>query len=238
MFLPTSGLADKEAADDATDVVLALVDQVMRPGRRIAGSVNFIAHPWPAYLGVREELARCFGALGIRLNSVLAGSPSLAEIARAPRAALDVVVSEEPARRVGLRMREKFGIPFVLVPRPLGLTDTTRMFQLAAEACGKGARGAAQVELWRRGELRRLAEEHPGLRGRAVALDRRPDPDLAALLAELGVRAAAAGRARGPRLQVRPPSALLMYSGMRALAAELDAELGSRFFETYGAYCR
>ena len=239
VFLPTSGMAEKGSGEPAADAVLALVEQVMRPGRRIAGSVNFIAHPWPGYLGIREELARRLRGLGIRLNAMLAGAPSLEEVVRAPRAALNLVVSDEPARRAALLMKERFGTPFLLVPRPLGVGAASRLLALAAEAFGGGRRRAALVEAWRRYELRRLEREHPGLRGRTLRLDGRgPDPAAVQAFAELGIRLARSGARRGPALQVRPPEAFLMYPGMHALAAELEAELGSGFFDKYGRYCR
>ncbi|MCX5796982.1 MAG: nitrogenase component 1 [Elusimicrobia bacterium] len=216
IFLPTSGLVDRGAGDPAVDVFKALVEGFMKPGRRGAGSVNFLAFPWADYRGVRDELARCLSALDIRLNAILTGTPSLAELARAPRAALNVIVDDDPGRRAGLWMKERFGTPYILVPRPSGLAATSRMFRLMVEACGGGTRRAALVEVWRRRELRRLAEEHPGLRGRSLAW---------------------AGP-RPPMLDVRPPGSFLMYSGMRELAGELEAELGSRFFARYGPYCR
>lgn len=264
LYLPTSGLADPSAPEARSLVMDALIGKIMKPGRRVARSVNFLSRDWPNYTQVRKELARHLSALGLRLNALLTGDPVLEEIAAAPRAALNVIVSDPAAEAIGARMREKFGTPFLVVPRPTGIAATSRMYELVAEASGGGAGPAARVRGWRRRETERLPRAHPGLNGRRVAvLMQRPDPYVAGVFSELGLRATLRAGASGPPAaswdgfdlvycdvpgtpapgshlplrHMRPLSSFLLYSGMRELARELDAELGSRFFPTFGRYC-
>lgn len=187
IFLPTSGLVEMDGGDIKSIVIDALIDKVMKPGRRVGRSVNFISLDWPNYTHVKEELASALTSLNIKLHALLAGNPTLTEIRMAPRAALNVII-DDSARDIGMKMQDKFGTPFLAVPRPMGIAGTTRMFELVAEAFGCKKNEAALVEGWRRRELKRLAKEHPDLKGKSAAvLVRRPYPYLIGAFSELGL---------------------------------------------------
>lgn len=281
--LPTSGLAGMEARDPRALGLTALAERVMKPGRRCGRTVNFIGQSWPSDARLEAELGRRLAALDVRLQSVLTGSPTLAQLRKAPAAALNVVALSEHSRGFGELLEARFGQPYILVPSDPGIGSTSRFFRAILERLGAGRSRLAVVEGWDRKESAKLRAEHPGLAGRTVGLVwRRPNWDRVAPFAELGLDvtvltaeapspqdeaerrrlgvrlerrdpAASEGWSRfellyaeepawpgpashRPNRHMRPLSCFPLYEGMRALALELETELGSGFFRSYGSY--
>jgi nitrogenase molybdenum-iron protein alpha/beta subunit len=98
------------------------------PTETIPYSVNLVgARVGPSYTEVREdiqELQDTLAQFGAKLHSVIAGGCTLAEIKRAPCAAVNTSWCFDWGRRIGLLMRERFGVPFCESGLPYGLGAT------------------------------------------------------------------------------------------------------------------
>ena len=145
------------------EVMEALVDQVMEAQTIVPGTVNIEAFSW-GYDGARamQSVVDMLRAMGIETNTLLP-SASCAQIAAAPRAALNIARRMRWARR----MEEKFGTPYLHFSNLYewyGVQGIRDFYLTIAEALGRKA--AAE---------RVLAEE-----------ERRAAPDLKESRAYLG----------------------------------------------------
>lgn len=135
------------------DAFRMIVDLMEPPRETMPGSVNIIgARGGPPYTEVREdigELQDILSQFGAKLHGVIAGGCTLEQIRRAPCAAVNTSWCFDWGRRIGLLMKERFGVPFcesglpygfgatadwvLKVAEPLGLADEARQF-IAREA--------------------------------------------------------------------------------------------------------
>jgi len=122
------------------DAFRVIVDLMEPPTETIAGSVNIVgARGGPPYTEVREdieELQIMLSQFGAKLHSVVAGGCTLTEIKRAPCAALNVSWCFDWGRRIGLLMKERFGIPFCESGLPYGVGASAEWVLKVAEPLG------------------------------------------------------------------------------------------------------
>lgn len=118
-----------------------LVREVMQPPERtIPGSVNLLGFMAGSYNWMNDlrEARAMLSRLGIRVNAVITAGSSLREIARAPQAALNVVLYDEFGTYVAQKMEESFGTPYVGqdLYAPVGLESTGEWLHHLAQRLG------------------------------------------------------------------------------------------------------
>jgi nitrogenase molybdenum-cofactor synthesis protein NifE len=113
----------------------ALIDEVMKePEDKNPNSVNILGQwrrqrfPGRGPVG----LVKLLSSLGIKVNCVLTGGATVAEIERAPMAELNLLRCETTSIGAARLMERKFGIPFIDRP-PIGIEGTKRWAEKALE---------------------------------------------------------------------------------------------------------
>lgn len=110
----------------------ALVKELMHKAeRKEPKSVNLIGL-YPGDLNWRgdvKELKRILEGIGVKVQTALTAGSKVEELAKAPKAELNVVVSSEYGLRVAKDMEELFGIPFLDFPPPYGINGTRRWLE-------------------------------------------------------------------------------------------------------------
>jgi len=74
-----------------------------------------------------RELVRILGLIGVRVNAVLTAGTTVSDITRIPLAALNVVLCEPAGIDAAEFLKERFGIPYISIPLPMGY-EATRGF--------------------------------------------------------------------------------------------------------------
>lgn len=124
--------------EDAFRIIVDLMDP---PKETIPYAVNIIgARTGPPSTEIREdieELQIILSQFGAKLHSVVAGGCTLAEIRRAPSAALNTSWCFDWGRRIGLLMKERFGVPFCESGLPYGFGATADWIIKVAEPLGR-----------------------------------------------------------------------------------------------------
>ena len=83
-----------------------------------------------------KELIRLVTAMGARVNAVIAGNCSLAELKRAPSVAVNCALCLDIGYAVGTAMRDTFGTPLNSTILPYGIAATEKWLTGAAEHLG------------------------------------------------------------------------------------------------------
>ncbi len=111
--------------EDAFKVLMDLMEprtEVMK------GTVNIIgAREGPTYTEWTEdldEITRLVQAMGARINGVLCGGCTLAEIRRAPSAEINASWCYDWGQKLGDLMEERFGVPYARTGQPYGQKAT------------------------------------------------------------------------------------------------------------------
>jgi nitrogenase molybdenum-iron protein beta chain len=113
---------------------LEKLTQYMIPSERDRGVVNLVGFKQDDIRSSADllEIKRILKGMGIRVNTVLT-SCTFEELKRAPRATLNVVLGGDGLRCAKV-MEERFGVPYVVVPYPYGLSNTVEFVERIAEA--------------------------------------------------------------------------------------------------------
>ncbi len=172
-----------------------IVDLMEPPTETIPHSVNIVgARAGPPYTEIREdieELQLILSQFGAKLHSVVAGGCTLEQVRRAPCAALNTSWCFDWGRRIGLLMKERFGIPFCESGLPYGMGATMDWVRKIAEPLGLDdqareftAREAERIEP-------DLREARSLLQGRTALIETGPMRSiaLARMAAEFGMQA-------------------------------------------------
>jgi nitrogenase molybdenum-iron protein alpha/beta subunit len=178
--------------EDAFRVIVDLMDP---PTETIPHSVNLVgARVGPSYTEVREdiqELQDTLGQFGAKLHGVIAGGCTLAEVKRAPCAAVNTSWCFDWGRRIGLLMRERFGIPFCESGLPYGLGATADWVRKIAEPLGLSEQAEEFITRQTERVTPDLEEAKRLLTGRRALIETGPMRSiaLARMAAELGMQA-------------------------------------------------
>ncbi len=116
----------------------ALVDQIMVPRVTVERSVNLVGvagDEVSAHFDVLE-LKRLLESVGICTNAVFLSHTSIAEIERAPQAALNIVINEELGLLPAKKMEQHFDIPYFLGGVPYGIQGTAEWLLEVASIFG------------------------------------------------------------------------------------------------------
>jgi len=175
------------------NALAALVEHVMVPGPRVPGSVNLFGEVIGGSGAMAREkfiLRDLLAEAGILVNLHFPGDCAVADIARAPRACLNIPRCAPMADRAAQLMEDRFGVPYLKVPMPYGLRNTDRWLRETAARVGQ-ERAAERVI--RAGHARLeplLAAARRRLSGRVAAVHGGPGRVVAniAVAHELGLR--------------------------------------------------
>ncbi|MFC2063015.1 nitrogenase component 1, partial [Chloroflexota bacterium] len=117
----------------------ALVEKVVaEPAQKRTKTVNIfgVMGEMPNANADAMEMRRLLGELGIEVNEVFISESEVEDIQRAAEANLNIVVSEVLGVEAAKKMDQRFGIPYIVVPYPIGVTNTKRFLQEAASHIG------------------------------------------------------------------------------------------------------
>jgi nitrogenase molybdenum-iron protein alpha/beta subunit len=81
-----------------------------------------------------RELVRILGLIGVRVNAVLTAGTTLGDIALIPSAALNVVLCEPAGIDAAEFLQQRFGMPYISIPLPMGYDATRRFLVEVGEA--------------------------------------------------------------------------------------------------------
>jgi nitrogenase molybdenum-iron protein alpha/beta subunit len=177
------------------DAFRVIVDLMEPPKETIPYSVNLVgARVGPSYTEVREdiqELQDMLGQFGAKLHGVIAGGCTLAEIKRAPCAAVNTSWCFDWGRRIGLLMQERFSVPFCESGLPYGLGATADWVLKIAESLGLLSRAQELIARETERVTPDLEEAKRLLAGRRALIETGPMRAiaLARMAAELGMQA-------------------------------------------------
>jgi len=132
--------------EDAFRALMNLMDPPTPESRRgMEHSVNIIgARVGPTFTERRQDidvLIEFLGKLGIGVNAVIAGGCTLAELRRAPSAALNTSWCYDWGGKIGDLMESRFGVPFARTGLPYGLGATRHWIRTVCEPLGLEERG-------------------------------------------------------------------------------------------------
>jgi nitrogenase molybdenum-cofactor synthesis protein NifE len=149
-----TGFASRTAATGYDTALHALLKYLVGPPKNEAWTrtVNLLAVvEEPAD---RAEAGRLLAKLGLTVN-LLPDGADLAAFREAARARLSIPLSPDTPEYLGVILEEKYGVPFVEAPRPVGIGSTGRWLAAVGAALGLDA----QAEELRGSEERSLKEE-------------------------------------------------------------------------------
>jgi chlorophyllide a reductase subunit Z len=137
-------------ADGKEKGLLCLLDLMQKSPARDERAVNLIGPTYNTFNWRADvfELKRMLASIGVRVNAVLAADTTVAEISRAPQAALNICMYPldcgiETARR----MEELFGIPYVGQHVPIGFGQSAAWLDNIARRLGIDARDYLSREM-------------------------------------------------------------------------------------------
>ncbi len=121
----------------AAETFLRLVRACAVAGERVPGSCNILG---PAALGFRhrddlEEIKRLLASMGVTVNVVAPQDATVADLARLPEAAFNIVLYPEVALPAAVWLEQKFGQPYVNIP-PIGVGATKDFCAAVAALAG------------------------------------------------------------------------------------------------------
>ena len=96
-------------------------------------------------LGDREELQRLCDMMNIDVNCVLMSGSTFADIEKMAEADLNVVVAPEFGLEIGEILKEKFGIPYMVTPPPIGFSVTEKWAMELCATLEKTSRPCAET---------------------------------------------------------------------------------------------
>ena len=140
--LHTSGISGMVQSDGHNMVISNLIKKyTSKNNEKIKNSINYIGYSWPFdHRAGRDmhELNRILDELGIKLNGVYTSNLGFSEIKEASRASLNVVRCPGSAYGTINFMKENFNIPYLKLPIPVGLKNTTDFFSKLIDYFGLG----------------------------------------------------------------------------------------------------
>lgn len=129
--LHTSGISGMVQSDGHNMVISNLIKKYSLKKDKIKNSINYLGYSWP--FDHREgrdiyEMQRILTELGIKLNGVYTSNLGFDEIKNASRASLNVVRCPGSSYSTINFMKENFDIPYLKLPIPIGIKNTTEFF--------------------------------------------------------------------------------------------------------------
>ncbi len=138
IYAPTSYLeGDKMTGYNL--ILEALVDNVVEePAQSMSRTVNIfgIMADMSNANADALEMKRLLGELGIKVNEVFCCNSEIDRIKHAAEANLNIVVSEIRGVGAAKKMEQRLGVPYKVVPYPIGMTNTKNFLQTAADFFG------------------------------------------------------------------------------------------------------
>ncbi len=132
--------------EDAFRALMDLMEPPTAASRRgMERTVNIIgARIGPTYTERRQDidvLTGLMGQLGIAINGVICGGCTVAELRRAPSAALNTSWCYDWGGKIGELMEKRFGVPFARTGLPYGLAATRHWIRTVCGPLGLTERG-------------------------------------------------------------------------------------------------
>lgn len=132
LVLHTSGISGMAQSDGHNMVISNLIKRYSLENKdKIKNSINYIGYSWPFdHRKGRDinEFNRILNELGIKLNGVYTSNLGFDEIKNASRASLNVIRCPGSAYSTINFMKENFDIPYLKLPIPVGIKNTTEFF--------------------------------------------------------------------------------------------------------------
>lgn len=117
---------------------------------QLAGHVNIVgAKMGPERTEIESdirELRRMLEGMGAKINAMIAGNCTLAELRRAPSVAVNCALCLDIGYAAGTAMRDQFGTPLNSTILPYGIAATKKWIQGAAVHLNRQAEAAAMME--------------------------------------------------------------------------------------------
>ncbi len=136
--------------EDAFRALMDLMEPPTAESRRgLEHTVNIIgARVGPTYTERRQDIDVLTGLLdqlGIRINGVICGGCTVAELRRAPSAALNTSWCYDWGGKIGELMEKRFGVPFARTGLPYGLAATRHWVRSVCGPIGLAGRGEEYI---------------------------------------------------------------------------------------------
>jgi nitrogenase molybdenum-cofactor synthesis protein NifE len=77
----------------------------------------------------KQELVRLLGRIGVSVNAVLTAGATIGDIVRLPAAALNIVLCEPAGAGAAEYLNDRFGMPSITIPLPIGYRSTQRFLE-------------------------------------------------------------------------------------------------------------
>ncbi|WP_462331719.1 nitrogenase component 1 [Schwartzia sp. (in: firmicutes)] len=147
------GFLDGEYFDGYLDAARILMQRFMKPQKKIPGTVLIFGDCGGIFGAYTREMRRMLDYFGLKISGQFPSYMSLAELEKAPSAALTVVIgrSESDVRQqhfaaVGREFSEKFNIPCFSELYPVGYLRTMEWLKRFGEFLGMEAAAAEAVK--------------------------------------------------------------------------------------------
>jgi nitrogenase molybdenum-iron protein alpha/beta subunit len=186
-----AGSLNGDHIDGFRAVMEAVVDQLMIPQEKRSYTVNLLGVPGDevsSYYDM-QELTLLLSAMGITTQAVLLSGSTLADIACAPRASLNIIINEELGTGPARLMEEKFNIPSVICQPPYGMEGTGSWLLNVASHFGLEERAQKIVETISRKTLHKVRKYERDINfslDTGVSADPTTAAGFSSLLEELG----------------------------------------------------
>lgn len=192
LVLHTSGISGMAQSDGHNMVISELVKNFTKDQGKIPNSVNYIGYSWPFdYRAGRDmsELEKLLNSIGITLNGVFTSNLGLDDIEKASRASLNIVRCPGSAYSTIKFMKENFDVPYLKLPIPVGIKNTTIFFESLVDYFHLGDEKKLILNEYRLFAEKKLLYFKRLLKGKkvAVAVGANRTLDLIEALLELGL---------------------------------------------------
>jgi light-independent protochlorophyllide reductase B subunit len=118
------------------NAVIKILDSLLKKNQeKIPKSVNIIGYTMFHYNWENDvvEIKRMLNILGVKILSVICVDESLINLEKASQAELNLVVNEEYGNAIAAYLEKEFGIPFLDLKAPYGLTVSEQWFTAVAD---------------------------------------------------------------------------------------------------------
>ena len=129
----SSGGFEGDHRSGYAEALVRLVEEFAEPGQPVdPRAVNLVG----VLRGGPDlrELIRILGLIGVRVNAVLTAGATIGDFRNIPAAALNVVLCEPAGMDAAAFLKERFGMPYLSIPLPMGYEATRRFLAEVGEA--------------------------------------------------------------------------------------------------------
>ena len=132
LVLHTSGISGMVQSEGHNMVISNLAKRFIKIKSKKKNSINYIGYSWPwDHRSGRDisELRNILNEIGIELNVVFTSGMTFSDLEGASGASLNVVRCPGSAYSVIKYMQDNFNIPYIKLPMPVGIENTTKFFE-------------------------------------------------------------------------------------------------------------